>query len=113
MILENTGVWRRTSSLLLLRTTPFLKCTVSRRPDECFRIQCVELLRSSFFSLSKDEHDPSKITAVAEPENLRELSGETIFVKVLCKPKVPLIAVRFFLGGGGEGHMGNSSFDVK
>ena len=77
-----------------------MKCTVSRRPDECFRIQCVELLRSSFFSLSKDEHDPSKITAVAEPENLRGLSGETIFVKVLCKPKVPLIAVRFFWGGG-------------
>ena len=65
-------------------------------------------------SSSKDEHDPSKITAVAEPENLRGLSGETIFVKVLCKPKVPLIAVSFFfLGGGGRGHMGNSSFDVK
>ena len=80
-----------------------MKCTVSRRPDECFRIQCVELLRSSFFSLSKDEHDPSKITAVAEPENLRGLSGETIFVKVLCKPKVPLIAVRFFFWGGGGG----------
>ena len=77
---------------------PFLKCTVSRRLDECFRIQCVELLRPSAFSSSKD--DPSKITAVAEPENLRGLSGETIFVKVLCKPKVPLIAVRF-LGGGG------------
>ena len=67
----------------------------------------------SFFSSSKDEHHPSKITAVAEPENLRGLSGETIFVKVLCKPKVPLIAVRFFFLGGGGGHMGNSSFNVK
>ena len=65
-----------------------------------------------FFSSSKDEHHPSKITAVAEPENLRGLSGETIFVKVLCKPKVPLIAVSFFGagGGGGRGHMGNTSF---
>ena len=32
---------------------------------------------------------------------MRGLSGETIFAKVLCKPKVPLIAVRFFGGGGG------------
>ena len=81
---------------------PFLKCTVSRRPDEYFRIRCVELLRPSFFSSSKDEHDPSKITTAAEPENLRGLSGETIFAKVLYKPKVPLIAVRFFLGGEGS-----------
>ena len=50
--------------------------------------------------LSVRPSDPSKITAVAEPENLRGLSGETIFVKVLCKPKVPLIAVRFWGGGG-------------
>lgn len=59
-------------------------CTVSRRPEECFRIQCLELLRPSFFSSSKDEHDPSKsskITAVSEPENLRVLSGKTTFGK--------------------------------